>query len=238
MWAEELFNIPPHLAYDVFSFRPRIIDPAVSRWPRRLHYAGAGVVILLLLLRGLSEIALMREHGSDPQMGIWYMFMLVKLSLWLLGGLVVAGLLYLNWGPRIVIFPILFLTLWSYGIVRGTWKLDRLRQTLAEARDASTSPARLEQLVQVPDDIGYERDNRIAANPSSPPEVLRQLYRRGNLGTLMILARRSDTPDDVLQSIADHDLNDKWIREALKSNPELPTAVREKLELHEQPSAD
>lgn len=229
----------PHVAYNGFSFRSGPMDPAASKWPRRWRHAGFSVVILLLLLRVLSETALMQEHGTDDaQIGIWYMLMLAKLSLWMLGGFVVVGLLYLEWQPSVVIFPILFLALWSYGIVRETWKLDRLRQTLAEARDVATSPARLRELLSFTDDIGYERDNRIATNPHSPPEVLRQLYQRKNEGTLMILARRPDTPDDVLQAIADHDLSNDWIREALKSNPNLPKAVREKLEPKEPTVAD
>ncbi len=89
---------------------------------------------------------------------------------------------------------------------------------------------------------GYELDNRIATNPKTPPELLRKLYGHHNLGTLMILARRPDTPEDILQAMVDHDLEEaghdlenKWIRKALKLNPNLPEAVRRKLDGHEQP---
>lgn len=110
-------------------------------------------------------------------------------------------------------------------------------RALAEARNPSTSSARLDQLLQFAGSQGdYELDNRIAANPNSTPEILRKLYGRHQLGTLMILARSPKTPEDILQAMVDYDLTrpnqtfeNEWIRKSLQQNPNLPEAVRRKL---------
>ena len=51
---------------------------------------------------------------------------------------------------------------------------------------------------------GYELDNRLALNPTTPPAALRELSRRRDQsGTLMCLMRNPSTPDDVLEQIRD-----------------------------------
>jgi hypothetical protein len=125
------------------------------------------------------------------------------------------------------------------------WKLQLAQQYLAEAKDPATSPVRLGQLFQWAgtQDSGYELDNRIANNPSTTPELMRLLYGRHNLGTLMILARRADTPEDILQAMVDHDLTranpgdqNEWLRKSLKLNPQLPEAVRGQLDQQDPPT--
>ncbi len=201
-------------------------------------------MVALVVHRITSEMALMHEYGSDPQMGIWFMFLVAKLLYWFVGGAVAVGVLFFAWKPRWrIMLGVVLLLGWGYGIHMETWKIQLKQQALAESRDPSTSPKRLEQLLQFPDNMGgYELDNRIAANPHSPPELLRELYYRQNSGTLMILARRPDTPEDVLQAMVDHDLatvgrdlENEWIRKSLKRNPKLPDAIRRKLDEH-QPS--
>lgn len=58
----------------------------------------------------------------------------------------------------------------------------------------------------------------------------------------MILARSPKTPEDILHAMVDHDLarvnqdfENEWIRKCLKQNPNLPEAIRRKLDQHEQP---
>ena len=58
------------------------------------------VVALLVGLRAASESAMMSEHGSDPQMPIWIMFLVGKLGFWLLTGGLLAGLLAAAWPKR------------------------------------------------------------------------------------------------------------------------------------------
>ncbi len=200
-------------------------------------------MLVVLVLRGVSERAMMDEFGSDPQMGIWMMFMIVGLAFWLLTGCAVAGVLLLGWKNRwgFAVGAVLLFG-WTVAISLYSWQFYQSRQALVDARDPATSPARLEQLLQFNGiQAGYELDNRIASNPNATPEILRQLYERHNSGTLMILARSSRTPTDVLQAIVDHDLNDathgsseEWIRKGLKQNPSLPDALREKLNESEQ----
>lgn len=200
-------------------------------------------MVVLVVLRATSELALMRESGSDPQMPIWIMFMGAKLVYWLFAGGVVAGVLFFEKPRWRITMGVVLLLGWSYAIRMESWKLQLKQQALAEARDPSTSPARLEQLLLFADiQDGYELDNRIAANPNTTPEILRRLYGRHQLGTLMTLARSPETPEDILQAMVDHDLarvnqdfENEWIRKCLKKNPNLPEAIRRKLDQHEQP---
>jgi hypothetical protein len=65
-------------------------------------------------------------------------------------------------------------------------------------------PARLSRLVDF-DGIqaGYRLDNRLASNPNTPPEALRRLSLRDQLGTQMCLAKNPNTPEDVLAQLPD-----------------------------------
>ena len=40
------------------------------------------LLVLLVGVRAAGELAMMREHGPDAQMGIWNVFLVVKLALW------------------------------------------------------------------------------------------------------------------------------------------------------------
>lgn len=200
-------------------------------------------MIALVILRATSELALMRESGSDPQMPIWIMFMVAKLVYWLLAGGVVAGVLFFEKPRWRILMGVVLLLGWTYGIYMERFKFQTEQQALAMARDPTTPPARLEQMLQYAGmQGGYELDNRIAANPNTTPDILRRLYGRHQLGTLMILARSPKTPEDILQAMVDHDLarvnqdfENEWIRKSLKQNPNLPEAIRRKVDKHEQP---
>jgi hypothetical protein len=211
---------------------------ALSRkWIGGLVFLGMAILVVQWTA---NELALMREYGSDPQMSIGIAFMVAKLVFWLLRGGVVAGVLFLKKPLWRIILGVVLLLGWSYGICTESWKFQTEQHALAEARNSSTSPTRLEQLLQFTGiEDSYELDNRIAANPNATPEILRRLYGRHQLGTLMILARNPKTPEDVLQSMVDHDLarvnqdfENEWIRKSLKQNPQLPEAVRRKLDKH------
>ncbi len=201
-------------------------------------------MIALIVLRATDELALMRESGSDPQMSIWIMFLVAKLVYWVIAGGVVAGVLFFEKPLWRILMGVILLLGWTYSIRIESWKTQLSMQSLAQAKDPATSPVLLEQLFQWAgtQGNGYELDNRIATNPSATPELLRLLYGRHNLGTLMILARRSDTPDDLLQAMVDHDLTrvnqgseNEWLRKSLKLNPQLPEAIRLKLDQQQQP---
>ena len=203
-------------------------------------------MILLVVLRATSEVALMREFGSDPQMPIWIMFLVAKLVYWGFAGGVVAGVLFFEKPRWRILMGVILLLGWTYAIRMEGWKAKISQQALAEARNPATTPVRLGQLFEFAgtQDSGYELDNRIATHPHATPELLRKLYGRHNLGTLMILARRPDTPEDILQAIVDDDLaranqdsENEWIRKSLEQNPQLPAAIRRKLEGQAPPVA-
>lgn len=96
-------------------------------------------------------------------------------------------------------------------------------KALAHSADPATSQERLRQLVGYESGIGYEVDNRLAGNPSTPVDVLVVLYEKQNqIGTDMILARNSKTPNFILVALSSRE-ND-WrnlILEELKRNPKV-----------------
>ena len=203
-------------------------EPGVDRVGRR-HFAIVAFLTVLAVtaVRGFSEKAMMSEHGPDAQMGIWLGFLIVKLVFWLVTGSVVAlvavGLLKVT-GKKV--FGTLLLGGWCAVALWASVAYVRGQRALAEAANPGTSPARLESLVDF-DGIqaGYELDNRLAANPSTPVAAVRKLAMRDQLGTQMILARNPRTPPDILQQLGK--INDKYVQDALKTNPSyipLPAA--------------
>lgn len=89
------------------------------------------------------------------------------------------------------------------------------RAALLDAADPSTSAARLSELIGYQSGFGYEVDNRIAKHPNATPDILRALSARPNQGgTLMVLARNPNTPEDVIIALAKNP--DKLLQEVLK----------------------
>lgn len=190
------------------------------------------VVAAAVVVRAGSEIGMMSQHGSDPQMPIWYMVMAVKLAVWsLAGGLLMLLLVAVRknrWGR---VTGLVLLLAWLVAICASSWGYQKGAQALADADDPSTSAARLNELVQF-DGIqaGYELDNRLASHPNTPPEALRNLYDRDQLGTQMSLARNPNTPRDILEQLVKHE--DELVHRGLADNPNLPESVRGRLRDH------
>ncbi len=170
------------------------------------------VVALLLLLgagffvgvRAVCELSMIEEHGNDPQLSIWYMFTMAKLTIWSAGGLLAIGLVVALWRKRLGYWAgIAMVTIWVLAISITSWNYWQGRQALADAANLSSHPDRLRELVQF-DGIkaGYELDNRLALNRNTPPDALRLLaQRRDQTGTLIALSRNPNTPSDVLQQL-------------------------------------
>jgi hypothetical protein len=159
---------------------------------------------LLLAVRGGAELALMREHGPDPQMGIWWMFLAIKMLAWGLGGAIALALAAAAWRSRwLPVVGLAVFAAWAVAIAYASWQYDQGRQALAAAANPATSPERLAELVHFAGvQPGYELDNRLARNPHTPPEALRALAARvDQQGTQMLLARNPRTPADVLPKL-------------------------------------
>jgi hypothetical protein len=188
-------------------------------------------VFVLVGFRTASERAMMNEFGSDPQMAIWMVFMIVQVTAWALAGLACAGLLVLTWNRQWGFRITLVMGFgWMAAICWSSYGYRQARGALVEARDPGTSPERLLQLASFRGiQAGYELDNRIASNSSASHETLKLLYDRGELGTLMVLARNPETPHDILQLLAEYHLQNEWIRKGLAGNPSLPDTAHEKL---------
>jgi hypothetical protein len=93
-----------------------------------------------------------------------------------------------------------------------------------DSTDPQTEPQRLRDLVGYQSGFGYEVDNRIASNPSTPIDVLESLYGiEGQIGTDMSLASNSHTPNHILIELSKR--NDKLWREhilkSLERNPKV-----------------
>lgn len=100
---------------------------------------------------------------------------------------------------------------------RSMIRLHSIRVALFDAA-YSTSPERLRELVGYPTRGGYEIDNRIASNPSTPVDVLRSLHGKpGQTGTEMCLARNPNTPEDILIELSK--IDNEWIQKSLAKNP-------------------
>ncbi len=213
-----------------------------ARSPLRLHGLGRlrvaaiafAAITLLVFVRAGCEWGMMREYGADPQMPIWGIMSAITLAFWFVTGSVLAGLLIAFW-PNRWGAPIgtLLIVVWAIAISRASWEYQRGRQALADASDPSTSAEQLSELVHF-DGIqgGYELDNRIASNPNTPPEALRELSKRDQLGTQMCLAENPNTPLDVLQELTNN--KDADVIRDLRRNPNLPESIRRKLEDREE----
>lgn len=176
-----------------------------SRWSRRrVAICGFTLVLLLLAVRALAEVGMMREHGPDAQMGIWVMICAIKMALWFIGGgiayAIALRLWRYRWGRAI---GVVLLGTWAVAIGWASWRYDAGRQALADARDRNTPPQRLQELVYYGGiQAGYELDNRLAANPSTPVDALRELAaKRDQPGTQTRLARNPRTPEEVREKL-------------------------------------
>lgn len=207
----------------------RIPPARVAVSGRTAHVLAFIVVALLLGMRAASEFRMMGVHGSDPQMPIWGMIVLIKLAFW-------SVLALLAWLPAVIgktrlglTAAVLLLAIWSTAICGAAWQHGRAAQALADADNPATPAKRLAELAHF-DGIqaGYELDNRIASNPNTSADTLRELHgRRDQVGTEMCLARNPNTPVDVLDELADHP--DEYVQRSLAQNPALTEAVRRKL---------
>ena len=161
---------------------------------RSASFASDGVlvaaVISLIALRAASEWGMMSAHGSDPQMGIWIVFMGAALAFWAGTAFVCVMVSTLVKGRQSSRVKYGMLLCWAVAICISSWRYSAGSRALADAANPSTSPDRLRQLVHF-DGIqaGYELDNRIASNPNSPDDALRLLATKNQLGTNMCLAR-------------------------------------------------
>lgn len=129
-----------------------------------------------------------------------------------------------GWPKRKVISAALLL-IWVAAICAASWQYQSARQALVAASDPLTPSDRLSELVHFRGiQAGYELDNRLAANPNTPSQALRELYQRGQLGTQMTLARNPHTPKDLLEQLANH--QEEIVRRSLERNPNLPESLR------------
>lgn len=163
----------------------------------------------------------------DPQIPIWIMMSTVT-SIFIAATIAATGwLLLCGWSSNSKIVKIaasLPFVLLLYWYSTGFVNLAQIRSALLDSENSSTAAERLRELASFDQGPGYEIDNRLAKNPSSPPDVLRSLHGRPDqVGTEMCLAQNPNTPDDILHSIAKMASRDKdWSKyylDALKRNP-------------------
>lgn len=175
-------------------------EPPVVQSIRRISRIAVWTVVGLLAARAACEVGMMLEYGNDAQMSIWAFALVIKLALWLLGGLLAIGVLRFVWSRRWARpIGLTLLAAWAILIVGSSWDYNAARRALADARNSATAPERLRELSHFAGvQSGYELDNRLAANPGTPADVLRELSTRvDQAGTQNLLAKNPRTPADA-----------------------------------------
>jgi hypothetical protein len=183
-----------------------------------------GVAALVSAARWVLECGFVVPLVPDPQSPIWIMFSTIT-SAFIFATVYAAALVALRALKSnqlmlrvVACLPLLGLLAWySTGFVY----LAKMRAALMDSENPKASAERLRELARFRGGPGYEIDNRVASNPSTPPDVLRSLHGRPDqVGTEMCLAENPNTPDDVLRSLAAR--HDDWaqdIKRSLKRNP-------------------
>jgi hypothetical protein len=183
--------------------------------------------------RWVFECLLVVPLVPDPQSPIWIMLSTITSIFIVVAVLPVAwialrGLESKSLPMRLMmLFPLLIVLAWfSTGFIH----LARMRSALIDSANPNTNPDRLRDLASFSGGPGYEIDNRVAKNPSTPPDVLRSLHGRPDqVGTEMCLAQNPNTPDDILIALSKR--NDEWaeyISEALKRNPRYEDVIHDR----------
>lgn len=169
------------------------------------------------------------EIAPDPQSPIFIAYAFIASAiLWLLMSIVIFYWLRALAQKRMlasVISGLLFVLLAGYA-AHKTIKAVQLNNALLAAADPSTPPQQLSALVNKQLGYGYELDNRVAGNPSTPADTLVSLYDKENqIGTDIVLAANPNTPTDVLKALSRRDdLEQYWqdaIFRALQRNPRV-----------------
>jgi hypothetical protein len=194
---------------------------------RLLKVTIAVVVIACVVVQTLAEWAMLNQFGSDAQLSIWWGSFAIKTLFWLITGLGIAWLATLR--RRRGMLALAFLPIWMIAILWTSFHYWQGNQALTDAANLDTSPERLIELANFQGiQAGYELDNRLAANPNTPPAVLRELHgRKDQVGTEMALAANPYTPEDILHDLSEHE--DVDVRRQLANNPAISQDIVERL---------
>ncbi|WP_296043529.1 hypothetical protein [uncultured Alteromonas sp.] len=145
-----------------------------------------------------------------------------------------------NRANKFLVFSLMVVALSGYSITNSINK----RSALLDSTDPHTGVERLRDLVGYQSGFGYEVDNRIASNPSTPVDVLESLYGiQGQIGTDMSLALNPNTPNYILIALSKR-RDEFWrprIIERLEKNPKVKSGelfFDEKMVLHETKNAE
>jgi len=164
------------------------------------YFAALMIGLLVALLRLLPELSLIKSV-RDAQGGISIAFALgVGVSILVVtAGLALGAFSTKKW-LRVALSVLLALMIAF--VIRERFVLAEIRTALADAADSTTPPDRLRALNGFDTRyFGYEIDNRLASNRSSPEDLLRALAQKDQMGTRTSLERNPNTPDDVLEQL-------------------------------------
>jgi hypothetical protein len=187
----------------------------------------AGIVFICASVPTFAEASMMSLFRPDAQMSIWLGAMVIKWVFWTIAGLGIVSLAVQRRKRRWLAVPLL--AMWGGAIIWSSVGYWEGRRALADASNPRTSPERLAELEHFNGiKAGYELDNRLAANPNTPTNVLRELHgRKDQLGTEMKLAANPKTPQDILGALSKHE--DELVRRELAENPAIGEDIIERL---------
>jgi hypothetical protein len=185
------------------------------------------VIVFCVVIRVLAEWAMLSQFPADAQLPIWWGSLAIKALFWLFMGLGIVWLATIRRPRGLIAF--VCLAIWVVSIQWASFNYWQGRQALAQSANLNTSPERLAELAHFQGiKAGYEIDNRLAANASTPISVLRELHgRKDQVGTQEALAANPRTPEDILRELSQHE--DVTVRRQLAKNPSISEDVIERL---------
>ena len=213
-------RLTTRLLYSIIFFRTQRLTLGKSMKTLQHFFISLLVAAAIGGSRWLYETSLVRSV-IDAQGGIWTAYScIVSAATALIVFILCFAALNFFAKDNAVLGTVLLLGLiLAVGLTgRSMIRIYRIRTALTDAADENTSPQRLRSLVGYKTGFGYEIDNRIASNPNTPVDVLRDLHGiPGHIGTEMFLARNPNTPEDILIELSKS--KNKSIRKSLTKNP-------------------
>lgn len=197
--------------------------------PNKIFYTATLLIVSLGAVRFVGGLLLLDEYEMGMLFGPWLVFIAIQVALWLVPAGALLGLLALCIKRKWRIWlPLMGLAIWSTAILWASWVYFDAAAAMADARSNSTSPARLRALLHY--DEVVDRGllySRLAANPSTPLDLLTEVAKKDPVGTELSLASNRNSPPEMLEHLANS--GQENVRRAVAANPSTPASTLTRL---------